>query len=147
MRREFNKKRIDKLQRLLEEAGKNRAGKKTELVERPMSASNEAAAAKPAEPAEPAEPATDDGVAASEPCPNSNADGIQGGVDLGSEPVAAKLSLHQAPSGAAYFNGKLAPYSILRGKLEHQVLSWLQDDPTFPKRRDELERRYKYDGT
>ena len=60
--------------------------------------------------------------------------------------MAAKLNLHLAPSGADFFNGKLAPYSIARGKLEHQVLSWLQDDPTLAKSRVELERRYKYDG-
>ena len=81
-RREFKKKRVDELRRLLKEAGEDSAGKKTELVERLLSARTVADAAAPAE------SAADEAVAASEPCPNSNADGTQRDEDLGDHGIA-----------------------------------------------------------
>ena len=57
-RREFKKQRVDELRRLLKEAGEDSAGKKTELVERLVSARTAAAAA-----AVPLERGADDGVA------------------------------------------------------------------------------------
>ena len=46
--------------------------------------------------------------------------------------------------GTARFNGWRGPYSVARGRLEHDVLLWLQQDPTLPRTRGELEKRYNY---
>jgi hypothetical protein len=54
------------------------------------------------------------------------------------------LQLHRAASGDTCFHGRLAPYSIVRGRVEDRLLAWLQEDPTFPRSRAELERRYNF---
>ena len=58
--------------------------------------------------------------------------------------IRSALLLHRKPSGVALFNGDLGPYSILRVRVDHQLLTWLQDDPEMPRTRQDLEGQYNY---
>ena len=57
---------------------------------------------------------------------------------------ATALMLHRKASGDNLFNGKLGPYSIVRGRADLQLLTWLQEDQTLPRSREQLERLYNY---
>ena len=57
---------------------------------------------------------------------------------------ATALMLHRKASGDNLFNGKLGPYSIVRGRVDLQLLTWLQEDQTLPRSREQLERLYNY---
>ncbi len=68
------------------------------------------------------------------------------GVAAAERPPLCRLAVETAPSGTARFNGERGvPYSFARGRVPHDVLLWLQQDPTLPKSRSELEQRYNYD--
>ena len=55
-----------------------------------------------------------------------------------------ELQLHRGPSGSTCFQGKLAPHSLLRGRVQDALLKWLQGDPALPRSLAEIEQRWHY---